>query len=319
MRTIRSLALSLAAAMLCLATPASASMPGADFAHEANRLCREILNTRPYGVVYEGASAGVETLAAFLGHKPLAEAELEATRQALMLRRDEFLRSHALLAELTPPSALETEWQLFLDHLTAEAALSQSRLDWIDKKQEPFEMASDILPDSRRLQAAHLQMGFTGRDCEMIAREPGVPDDWRPFVKEMAAICTRIVDRRAANGFDDDRTIAFDAFAAAFRGNLTLPRPGLEAAHARLGAEWDRQLHDLAAIPQDIVPAPAAFAEYKSHFREVAAVNTARLELIRSQPDKPSQAYKALPGTPILNVTLESLHLDTTDCRSISS
>lgn len=317
MRRFRSLALSLLAGLLCLSGPAGAQTPEAAFSGEANRLCRNILNTRPYGVVHEGSSAGVEALAAFLGHKPLADGEREAARAALMLRRDEFRRSHARLAALTPPAALAADWQKFLDAVASEAALSQSRLDWLDDAAAPFPMAAEILPDPKHLQDTNHQLGFAGRDCELIAQEPGVPQDWHGFVTQMAAICTEIVERRAASGFEADRSVALDAFLAAYQGNLVLPRPGLETALTRLGAELDRNLAAMAGIPDTIVPAPQGFTRYKQYFRALAALNAARLELVRAQPENPSQAYMALNSTPILDVTLQSLHLDKTDCRSV--
>lgn len=317
MRAIRSLALSLLAGLLCLPGPASAQTPEAAFTGEANRLCRDILNSRRHGVVYEGSAAGVEALAALLGHKQLVDGEREDVTEALTLRRDEFRRSHELLAALTPPAALAADWQEFLDAVAAEATLSQSRLDWLDDAEAPFPMAAEILPDLKHLQDTSHRLGFTGRDCELIAQEPGMPPDWHGFVTEMAAICTDIVDRRAASGFEADRSVAFDAFFAAYQGNLTLPQPELEAALARLGEELERNLDAIAAIPDAIVPAPENFAKYKDYFRELAALNAARLELVRAQPDNPSQAYKALKSTPILDVTLESLHLDKTDCRSV--
>lgn len=317
MRRFRSLALSLLAGLLCLPGPAGAQAPETTFTREANRLCRDIMDTRPYGVVHDGSSAGVEALAAFLGHKSLADGEREAAKAALTLRRDEFERSHALLAALTPPAALAVDWQKFLDAVAAEAALSQSRLDWLDDAAAPFPMATEILPDPGHLQATNDRLGFAGRDCELIAQEPGVPQDWHGFVTQMAAICTDIVERRAASGFEADRSVALDAFLAAYQGNLVLPRPGLETALARLGAELDRNIAAMAAIPDAIIPAPQGFARYKDYFRALAALNAARLELVRAQPENPSNAYKALNSTPVLDVSLESLHLDKTDCRSV--
>lgn len=294
----------------------SASADEAGFSDDANRACRQILDTRPSQVLGKGQKARVEILAAFLERTGLSGDVRRALKGDIAASWDELSRSLRALEELAPPGEQHGEWDIFIASLEAEVALQDNRLQWLESPAGELIPASEFGPPAALVSEAMERLGFAGRDCELVAQDVDIPEDRRIFVQKTAAACTAIVTRRSRQDHERSRDIAVAAFVDAHRGALDLPRPELDAALSAMEAEWQISFEQLSEIPVELVPDRESWARFLQLFQQMAEVQQSRLLVLRVTDEDPSPAYKAVQ-TPIMDVDLSALGLENTDCRSI--
>lgn len=294
--------------------PASADEAG--FPDEANRACRQILDTRPSQVLGKGQKARVEVLAAFLKRTDLSADARRALKGDIAASRDELSRSLRALEKLAPPAGRQDDWAMFIAFLEAEVAQHDNRLEWLENPAGALIPASEFGPPAGLVSEAMGRLGFAGRDCELVARDVDIPEDRRIFVQKTAAACTAIVTRRSRQDHERSRDIAMAAFVDAHRGTLDLPRPELDAALSAMETEWRVSFEELSEIPAEPVPDRESWDRFLQLLQHMAEVQQSRLLVLRRANEDPSAAYKAVQ-TPIMDVDLSALGLENTDCRSI--
>jgi len=294
----------------------SASADEAGFSDEANRTCRQILDTRPSQVLGKGQKARGEVLAAFLKRTDLSDDARRALKGDIAASRYEVSRSLRALEELAPLGEQHDEWDIFIAFLEAEVAQHNNRLQWLGDPTSTLIPASEFGPPAARVSEAMERLGFAGRDCELVAQDVDIPEDRADFVSRAAAACSDIVARQSRQDHEGNRDIALAALLDAHRGALDLPDPELDAALSAIEAEWRLSLAQLSDIPADLAPEDETWTGFLQAFRQMAEIQQSRLLVLRSADADPSAAYKAI-RSPVIDVDLAALGLENTDCRSI--
>lgn len=100
----------------------SASADEAGFSATANRTCRQIIETRPDGVLDKGRKAGVEVILAGRAGAELSRDARHALRNDLAASRDELRRSVRALEGFAAPDGQQEDWNIFTAFLEAEMA-----------------------------------------------------------------------------------------------------------------------------------------------------------------------------------------------------
>jgi hypothetical protein len=309
-------------AIISLALITFAGMAGAawaddaSFSEAANRICRQIIETRADGVLNKGRKAGAEVVAAALGSSDLPADLRRALQNDIAASRDELRRSLLALRDLTPPPGLRDDWDMIIALLEAETALQDNRLQWLESPAGILIPASEFGPSVELVDNAMERLGLAGRDCELISQDVDIPENHAAFVSRAAAACSDIVARQSRQNYKNNHGIALAAFLHALRGTLELPDPDLDAALSALEAEWRLSLAQLSDIPSDLAPDDQTWTRFLQAFWEMAEVQRSRLLVLRSADEDPSAAYRAIRSSTI-DVDLAELSLENTDCRSI--
>lgn len=289
------------------------------FAYEAARACSDVLNERDGDEVAAGRQAGLDAvLWAMGGDEPSAD-ERTAGAEAIEAYRAELERTRDELARLDPGGDDAAAWDdllaLFdapLDGLAVRA--EQARTGEGESTPGEFEV------DDERLAAALEDLQLVGRDCEVVFAATGPTAEHRDFVVAAAEACTTIVSRRRAGGFEADAERVLAAVAQVVEGDAVGTGGGLAEALAAVEAEWEATVDDLAAVPEDDVPAPDEWATTLAAAEERIEIARVRGEALASG-DEAELAAAFEPGALMDHPSfgdLGALGLDRRDCRSIA-
>ncbi len=294
----------------------SAAAAASEWEGSTNGLCRSLIEQRDYAVFEQGRKAAVAIISAAVQSGSLPEAaERPQLVDVLQRQRHDLAAAHAALAERSAQEPeLATEWHLFLGTGAQEIDLLDRRIEALASGRfEPHLLKRDAGPDTRALEETLAELGFLGRDCELVFSSPGVPSAQAGFINAAARICAEAVDRRSATYVDDLRTIIP---AIVTGGEVDGDRTPLLTAAQALHAEWQQTAEDFETIDAAAVPDAALWGEFLRHIDAMAEVYAARVAALES--GDPGQLATAFRPTPIFAVTPEMLGLNQTDCRTLT-
>lgn len=203
-----------------------------------------------------------------------------------------------------------------IDHLGQRAALlTDADWDTIVAQFTPFDADSMGVAFAEALAT----LGLEHRDCEVVFVHAGHPEEHTAFIAAAAPLCSRIVERRAAEGFDTD--LILQAILEAHRDGRVEPSDALRTQLEAVVQEWERTQADLATIDAASTPDPDSWSEAIETAGQRVQMYQARLDALSLDDETAmAQVFTANSGggSPVL-WELRAFGLEQRDCRAITS
>lgn len=322
---VRAAALIIAVAPLAAACSGGEDPPGAsptestrsgDLPASLSAACTAVLNGRHAETFKDASQAGIDVLLAATQKSTPTSSQLDTWRGQLEAGRQQLSDE---LDALRPLSS-EAAWTQVLAPVEDlieryDARLEATKADW------PADV-STLRPAAETEDApeqALEKLELTGRDCEMLAVEPGPLAGAIEFTRDAASVCSAIVDRRRGSQFAEHSGANLDLVKQVLEGTEIVPTKADQEALEALRTEWQQTAGDFAEIEAADGPDPETWASVEQLAIDRFRVYDQRLTALKSgNAAKIAQAFdRGTIGVP--GFDWEFLGLARRDCRSVEA
>jgi len=215
--------------------------------------CTDVLNHRDSDTFTKGRDAALDMVLAATKSNTPDQATLDGWRTALEAGRDQATAELEKLRDVRD----EPEWDDVLAPLSDIVARYETRIKALDADW-PIDRATLMAQESDAPTKESLEeLGLLGRDCEVLAVDPGPVAGSEEFISRAAITCSAIVDRRSDDGFSDLLEINLGVVAKVYAKETVEPTDEQIEAVKALQREWEQTVADLAAIDADPTDATA--------------------------------------------------------------
>lgn len=273
-----------------------------------------VLNERHAETFKDASQAGIDVLLAATQESTPTSSQLDTWRGQLEAGRQQ------LSAELEALSKVSSEeaWTQILAPVEDLIERYDVRID-ATKGDWPADVSTlDPAAEAEGVsQTALEELDLTGRDCEMLAVDPGPLAGAIEFTRDAATTCAAIVDRRRNSEFTGHLEANVDLVKQVLEDSEVAPTADDQKALEALRDEWRQTADDLAEIEAADGPDPDAWTSAQQLATDRVNAYDQRLAALKSgDPAKIAQTFKpdtiGVPG-----FDWDSLGLGRRDCRSI--
>ncbi len=298
--------------------------PGPGGSADPASLCSEVLDERDEAVGLAGRDAALDVIFWAQRAEPPAAAEAEAAAEAMAPWRDQLVADRERLAGADVDAADADDWELVVGLLDDEIDRLEERIALLEADDDWAEAAVGIefggAGAGEDAVAALDALGLTGRDCEVVAANPGTPAEGRDFVVAAAGVCSDIVTRRRAGSFVEDRDRVLQVLVSILDEEDVVADDELTAALDRTLAEWEATRDDLAGVDADDAPDPEGWEQVLRLAEDRVALFEGRAAALETgDQDEIAAAFDperiGEPGWE----GFEPNHLGGRDCRSVEA
>lgn len=275
--------------------------------------CTKVINDRDSEAFEAARTAAFEVAAAVVEEKAPSETELETWRESLQTGRD---HAAAELEQLSSARS-EPEWQDALAPLSSLIARYEARIAATESwPPERADLGSE--DDETATVEALTALGLNGRDCEVLATDPGPAVESREFVSQAAVACSTIVARRRDEHYLETLKVNLAILQAVHGEKEVDPTQEQIDAVRAVQAEWTSTAADLATV--DATPTDStAWRQTLKLADDRVKLYTNRLEALES--GEAGRIAAAYDGSAIGEPGWDwgPLGLQHRDCRSVEA
>ncbi|MBX3313171.1 MAG: hypothetical protein KF906_02535 [Actinobacteria bacterium] len=188
----------------------------------ARTTCTAVLDDRSAAVTADAAEASTTVRHALESTAAPTDDQLATIRDALGAERGQLADARDALAAVDVPD--EQDWATVVESVDPLIADLDALIEFLrapDWARDPSTVGlATPTPDRVAVEEALDRLDLLGTDCEWVYVYPGEPRETAPFQHDAAAACATSVERRRADGYDDD-TATGDRRAVEWRATVT--------------------------------------------------------------------------------------------------